>query len=98
MTREAVLLCFLAGANSIFDGDKLLTTPNPAPDQDSDLLDSNWASNQCDPCLMPISPLTERMASRLSGCTDALQMRELSVVRGVNLCSNDYLGLPLIHA
>ncbi len=39
MTREAVLLCFLAGANSIFYGDKLLTTPNPAPDQDSDLLD-----------------------------------------------------------
>jgi len=39
MTREAVLLCFLAGANSIFYGEKLLTTPNPAPDQDSDLLD-----------------------------------------------------------
>jgi biotin synthase len=38
MTREAVLLCFLAGANSIFYGEKLLTTPNPAPDQDSDLL------------------------------------------------------------
>jgi biotin synthase len=38
MTREAVLLCFLAGANSIFYGEKLLTTPNPAPDQDRDLL------------------------------------------------------------
>jgi len=38
MTREAVLLCFLAGANSIFYGEKLLTTPNPQPDQDSDLL------------------------------------------------------------
>ncbi len=38
MTREAVLLCFLAGANSIFHGEKLLTTPNPAPDQDSELL------------------------------------------------------------
>jgi biotin synthase len=38
MTREAILLCFLAGANSIFYGEKLLTTPNPAPDQDSDLL------------------------------------------------------------
>jgi biotin synthase len=40
MTREAVLLCFLAGANSIFYGEKLLTTPNPAPDQDSDLLNA----------------------------------------------------------
>ncbi len=38
MTREAILLCFLAGANSIFSGEKLLTTPNPAPDEDADLL------------------------------------------------------------
>lgn len=28
-------LCFLAGANSIFAGDKLLTTPNPAFDEDN---------------------------------------------------------------
>ena len=28
-------LCFMAGANSIFSGDKLLTTPNPAFDEDS---------------------------------------------------------------
>src|SRR5882724_632654 len=38
MTREAILLCFMAGANSIFSGEKLLTTPNPAPDEDTDLL------------------------------------------------------------
>ncbi|HZD94564.1 MAG TPA: biotin synthase BioB [Candidatus Sulfotelmatobacter sp.] len=38
MSREAVLLCFLAGANSIFTGEKLLTTPNPAPDEDMELL------------------------------------------------------------
>jgi hypothetical protein len=38
MTREAVVLCFLAGANSIFCGDKLLTTPNPAPGDDAELL------------------------------------------------------------
>lgn len=38
MEREAVVLCFLAGANSIFCGDKLLTTPNPAPDDDAALL------------------------------------------------------------
>ena len=29
LTREAAALCFLAGANSIFVGEKLLTTPNP---------------------------------------------------------------------
>jgi biotin synthase len=27
-------LCFLAGANSIFAGDKLLTTPNPSFEED----------------------------------------------------------------
>ncbi len=31
-------LCFLAGANSIFVGDELLTTPNPAPASDAALL------------------------------------------------------------
>ena len=29
LTREAQVLCFVAGANSIFFGEKLLTTPNP---------------------------------------------------------------------
>jgi biotin synthase len=38
LPREAVVLCFMAGANSIFCGERLLTTPNPAPDQDSELL------------------------------------------------------------
>ena len=34
MTTEEQALCFLAGANSIFAGDKLLTTPNPEVDAD----------------------------------------------------------------
>jgi biotin synthase len=38
LTREAQLLCLYAGANSIFYGDRLLTTPNPGPDGDSELL------------------------------------------------------------
>ncbi len=38
MSGETQALCFLAGANSIFYGPKLLTTPNPAPDRDKDLL------------------------------------------------------------
>jgi biotin synthase len=38
MTPEAVTLCFLAGANSIFSGEKLLTTPNPPADEDQRLL------------------------------------------------------------
>ena len=32
-------LCFLAGANSIFSGDKLLTTPHPGADRDAALFD-----------------------------------------------------------
>ena len=39
MSAETQALCFLAGANSIFYGEKLLTTPNPAPDRDRQLLD-----------------------------------------------------------
>src|SRR5213078_4531729 len=38
LSPEAVTLCFLAGANSIFVGEKLLTTPNPGPDEDEQLL------------------------------------------------------------
>ena len=38
LSPEAVTLCFLAGANSIFVGDKLLTTPNPGRDEDEELL------------------------------------------------------------
>ena len=30
MSLAEQALCFMAGANSIFSGDKLLTTPNPA--------------------------------------------------------------------
>jgi biotin synthase len=40
MSPEAVALCFLAGANSIFTGEKLLTTPNPEPDADQRLLEN----------------------------------------------------------
>jgi biotin synthase len=38
LTDEAQVLCFLAGANSIFYGDKLLTTGNPDQDSDRQLL------------------------------------------------------------
>src|SRR5262249_46312526 len=38
MSPEAQALCFLAGANSIFTGEKLLTTPNPGRDHDAALL------------------------------------------------------------
>lgn len=38
MTVEMQALCFLAGANSIFAGEKLLTTANPSNDSDEQML------------------------------------------------------------
>ncbi len=37
MSLEGQALCFMAGANSIFAGDKLLTTPNPDFDSDMEM-------------------------------------------------------------
>lgn len=37
MSKTEQALCFLAGANSIFAGDKLLTTPNPSMNEDMEL-------------------------------------------------------------
>ena len=37
MSREGQALCFFAGANSIFAGDKLLTTPNPDVNKDMEM-------------------------------------------------------------
>ena len=39
MSDEAQAMAFLAGANSIFLGDKLLTTPNPEVSDDMRLFD-----------------------------------------------------------
>ncbi|MGK7887769.1 MAG: biotin synthase BioB [Leptolyngbyaceae cyanobacterium] len=48
LSREAQVLCFLAGANSIFYGDKLLTTGNPEQGRDRQLLEDIGA--------IPLSP------------------------------------------
>ncbi len=38
LSREAQMMCMYAGANSIFYGEKLLTTPNPGEDADLSLI------------------------------------------------------------
>jgi biotin synthase len=38
LSDEAQALCFVAGANSIFSGEKLLTAPNPQVDADQRLM------------------------------------------------------------
>ena len=51
MSDETQALCFLAGANSIFVGEALLTTANPALDKDNELFDrlglSPMAAHSC---------------------------------------------------
>jgi biotin synthase len=37
MSDAVQALCFLAGANSIFYGERLLTTPNPGKSRDDEL-------------------------------------------------------------
>src|SRR5947209_4523239 len=53
----------------------------------------NWASRPCSSRSMSISRASQRMASRLEELKDQSLLRDLTLVHGVNLCSNDYLGL-----
>ena len=53
LSDEAQALCFLAGANSIFLGDRLLTTPNPDADDDRRLLDKLGMRLQEQVCSQP---------------------------------------------
>jgi len=48
MTDELQALCFVAGANSIFIGDVLLTTKNPQTVRDADLLDRLGINSKLD--------------------------------------------------
>jgi biotin synthase len=50
MTRELQVLCFLAGADSVFFGEKLLTAPNPRESEDEALFRAmGVASHSCEP-------------------------------------------------
>jgi biotin synthase len=46
LTQEAQLMCMYAGANSIFYGDQLLTTPNPEENADNSLIEAAGLSRQ----------------------------------------------------
>ena len=47
MSRELQVLCFMAGANSIFFGDKLLTAPNPSAEGDAELFRAMGLPEPC---------------------------------------------------
>ena len=50
---EEQALCFLAGANSIFSGEKLLTRPNPDFDQDQEIDEALSIENPACFCRVP---------------------------------------------
>jgi biotin synthase len=47
MSRELQILCFMAGANSIFFGDKLLTAPNPSAERDAEMFRAMGLPEPC---------------------------------------------------
>ncbi len=47
MSRELQVLCFMAGANSIFFGDKLLTAPNPSAEGDAEMFRAMGLPEPC---------------------------------------------------
>ena len=57
MSQEGQAMCFFAGANSIFAGDKLLTTPNPDVDEDMKLFEK-LGLNAMKPFTKKVQPKT----------------------------------------
>lgn len=65
MSQEGQALCFMAGANSIFAGDKLLTTPNPDINLDKKLFDELGIIPQAPFEKHPKRPVVEADAARV---------------------------------
>jgi biotin synthase len=56
LSREAQMLCFVAGANSIFYGDRLLTTGNPDVDADRELMAAGGLSPRPQAAVPAVQP------------------------------------------
>ncbi len=77
LTDEAQTLCFYAGANSIFYGDKLLTAKNPAAEKDLHLLkkiglstqlpEPSMSAPEANPCC-ELSPASSESSCQSIGC------------------------------
>ena len=59
MCSSDLTMCFFAGANSIFAGDKLLTTPNPDVNEDMKLFELLGLNPQ-KPFIKKMQPQTDR--------------------------------------
>jgi len=103
LSPEAQALCFYAGANSIFVGDKLLTTPNPEVDHDHALLRELGLIAEPPPTAPRPAPpaaalrqderFDQLWTADLAGLQDRQRRRQLRPPQGEDFCSNDYLGL-----
>ena len=89
MTHAEQSLCFLAGANSIFVGEKLLTAPNPAVDSDRELFQTlqlkTRSAYKTDESFL-VESLNKR---KIEGNLRDLLRHDGSLI---DLTSNDYLG------
>lgn len=63
MSREGQAMCFFAGANSIFAGDKLLTTPNPDVNEDMKMFEALG--------LNPQKPFTKKVQPQTVEATES---------------------------
>ncbi|MGH9467574.1 MAG: biotin synthase BioB, partial [Terriglobales bacterium] len=101
LTDEAQALCFYAGANSIFTGEKLLTTPNPDCNHDHELLRKLGLRGEEGPGKRDAGAavgtaretLDEQWETALEERERQGQRRRLRAAEGEDFCSNDYLGL-----
>jgi biotin synthase len=83
LSDEAQALCFLAGANSVFLGDRLLTTPNPEAEADRQLLDKLGMRLMDAHSGSPQGARIEGSAQRVSAlCADQNGDAETSVCAG----------------
>ena len=100
LSDEAQALCFLAGANSVFLGDRLLTTPNPTADVDRSLFDRlGCVCKQATRATKTMTFVADSSLWRRVDARDAIvATRAVCCGRcgrrsGIDLASNDYLGL-----
>ncbi|MBS0645541.1 MAG: aminotransferase class I/II-fold pyridoxal phosphate-dependent enzyme [Verrucomicrobia bacterium] len=89
LSYEQQALCFLAGANSIFSGEKLLTVPNPNLDKDEEMFQLLGLKKKKPLCEIKMSLEKRLLTRQMLG-----NLRQLKLFPSlIDFSSNDYLGL-----